>query len=234
MFCSDVHGDEQDKRAVNSLLAFCEAYKPHVRVFGGDLWDFRPLRRKACDEEKRESMVHDFTMGVDFLKRYQPQFLLRGNHDERLWDLSKEDRGIISDYAIRAVSDVEKIVQNLHCRMLPYHKRDGVLKLGSLKMIHGFLAGVTAARRTALAYGSVLMGHGHAVDHAIIEGLEPRMGRMAGCLCKLDMDYNRAQIGSLRHAHGFIYGCWNEKTGDYFCQQSQRIGNLWTHDLITL
>ena len=177
-------------------------------------------------------MLVDYADGKMFLETYRPEVLIRGNHDERLWDLAQKDNGILSDFAIKCVQEVETLAAKIGFRMLEYNKRTGIYRVGSLKCIHGYFSGVTAARRTALAYGSVVMGHGHAIDHQTIEGIDPRMGRMVGCLCLLDMEYNRAQIGTLRHAHGWLAGVVNERTGEYHCQQIQRIGEKWTHEIL--
>lgn len=226
IFASDLHGDMMDQEANKALFKFIDIWKPDVRIFGGDLWDFRPLRKKACEEERRESMTKDFNAGMNWLKRFKPHHFLRGNHDERLWDLAQEDRGVISDFARTGVKEIEDNLSSLHCHMLPYDKRKGVLRIGSLKAVHGFYSGTTAARRTALIYGSVLMGHGHGISHAPIEGIDRRMGRMCGCLCKLDMGYNRALVGSLVHAHGFAYGVIGPR-GEYHVWQAEEINGVW-------
>ncbi len=232
VFATDNHGDKCDPTAVKAFHAFCSDWKPQIRVHGGDCWDFRPLRKKADKEERRESMIADFEEGKAFLEQFKPEALIFGNHDQRLPDLAAYGNGILSDYAGKCMAEIEQLGRKVGFRILPYDKRLGIYRLGSLKCIHGFLCGITAARRTALAYGSVLMGHGHAIDDQSIEGIEPRTGRMVGCLCQLDMDYNRAQIGSLRHAHGWMAGVVNEKTGEYHCQQIRRIGEHWTHELL--
>lgn len=229
---ADNHGDMVDKEAARAFHGFCDDWKPEIRIHLGDCFDFRPLRRKADKEERRESMIGDFEAGKEFLERFKPEVFISGNHDQRLPDLAAQGNGILSDYAQKCVNEIEALGKAVGFRILPYHKRLGVYRIGSLKCIHGFMCGITAARRTALTYGSVIMGHGHAIDHQTIEGLEPRMGRMIGCLVKLDMEYNRASIGSLRHAHGWLAGVVNEKTGEYHCQQIQRIGDKWSHEVL--
>ena len=185
VFASDPHGDMQDTAANDALFRFIDVWKPKLRVFGGDLWDFRPLRRKACEDEQRESMVKDYEAGIAWLKRFRPNYFLRGNHDERLWELAEKDNGIKSDYAAQGVAKIEALVASMRCKMLPYHNRDGILRIGHLKMLHGFHAGINAARQTALVYGSCLFGHVHTIDEHSIPGLERRVARSVGCLCKL-------------------------------------------------
>lgn len=219
----DYHGDQRDKRTADAFLTFCKQWKPNLRIFGGDLWDFRPLRKKASDDEKRESMKRDFEMGMDFLKDFKPQFFIRGNHDERLWELAERDDGIRSDYAREGILEVDKELKSMHCRMLPYHKRDGVLRIGHLKVLHGFFCGVYAARQHALTYGSCLFGHVHDITEHSIPGLERRVARCCGALCSTDLEYAARSPNTLRQANGWAYGVINSKTGTYHCWQAERI-----------
>ena len=48
----DVHGDQQDKKACEVFFKFAKDWKPEIRVMGGDLFDFRPLRKKASEDER--------------------------------------------------------------------------------------------------------------------------------------------------------------------------------------
>ena len=56
IFASDLHGDLLDSQAVDALYAFTKEWKPHHKIFGGDLFDFRPLRKGATTEEKAETI----------------------------------------------------------------------------------------------------------------------------------------------------------------------------------
>lgn len=223
----DIHGDMQDVSAVKAFFDFAAIWKPKIRICGGDLWDLRPLRRGACDDEKRESLRADFKAGKDWFNKFKPTHFLRGNHDERLWELAEADRGTASDYAQEMIGEVEAMVAHHKCAMLPYHKRDGVLRIGSLKILHGFAGGIYAARQTALVYGSSLFGHVHTIDEHAIPGLERRVARACGCLCRLDMDYNARQMNTLKQANGWAYGLINDKTGQYHVFQAEKIGDVW-------
>jgi hypothetical protein len=70
VICSDIHGDEQDADAVASLHAFCDDFKPTVRVINGDLWDLRNLRKGASDDEKAHSLEDDWQAGMEFADRF--------------------------------------------------------------------------------------------------------------------------------------------------------------------
>jgi predicted phosphodiesterase len=225
--CSDSHGDCQDDEAVEAFLAFNKVWKAKYRLHLGDFVDMRPLRRGANEEEKREVIGIDFQAGLDFLEAYKPTHLLRGNHDERLIDLATDGFGIRQEHAIELTNKLEKVLGKFKCEMKPYHKRLGLLELGELKAVHGFAAGPNAARETARTYGSVICGHGHNIQSASIPGMETKVGRMIGCLCRLDFNYNRAHMGSLSHQHGFGHGVINSKSGIYHYWQNQSIDGVW-------
>jgi hypothetical protein len=220
----DIHGDEQDHSTCESFFEFQKVWKPDIKILGGDLWDLRPLRKKASDEEKRESMRNDFDMGMEWLKRFEPDFFLRGNHDERLWELAEADCGPRSDLAIIGIEKIEKEIKKMKCRMLPYHKSKGVLRIGHLKVLHGFFCGVYAARQHALVYGSCLFGHVHDITEHSIPGIERRVARCGGALCHLDLDYAARTPNTMRQANGWPYGIINKKNGNYFCWQAEKIG----------
>lgn len=223
----DVHGDMQDAAANKVFFDFAKIWKPQIRICGGDVFDFRPLRKGASEDERREGLTKDFNAGLSWLKRFRPNYYLRGNHCERLWDLAENGQGVAQEFAFSGVREVEELMASMKCKMLPYHKRDGILKLGHMKVLHGFASGVYAARQTALVYGSALFGHCHTIDEHSIPGLERRVARCCGALCQLSMPYNARQMNTLRQAHGFCYGILNEKTGNYHVLQAECVDGDW-------
>lgn len=231
VFATDLHGDNQDPDAVGALHYFVRKFKPDIRIFGGDLFDFRPLRRNGSKGEQGESMAADVEAGMEFLKRFKPNVFLRGNHDERIFDIAKDDsaHGLLRDAAKEGCRDIEKLCRKLKCKMYPYDVNKGVYQLGKMKFIHGFHAGVNAARQHALVYaedgGCVLHGHTHSIQAATIARLGGATGRSVGCLARLDMEYSRAHTARLAHAHGWAYGLtWNK---GYEAYQAKKIGKQW-------
>jgi predicted phosphodiesterase len=227
VFMSDNHGDSEDPSAISAATSFLKEWKPNIRIHGGDNWDFRPLRRKASEEEKRELMRADFDAGMKFMKVLKPTHFCRGNHDERLWDLAKENKGIISEYARSLITEAQTTLTKFGTRMLPYDKRDGILEIGKLRALHGYACGVNAARRHALTYGSCLAGHAHGIQSSSIEGLDNRVAHIVGCLCLLNMEYSRATMASLVHRHGFRFGVIHRKSGIYQSWQAESINGTW-------
>lgn len=223
----DPHGVYQDPEANRAFFKFIEHWKPEIRIAGGDICDFKQLRKKSDAHEKRESMAIDLAEGKLWLEKLQPTHFLRGNHDERLWDLAEQSEGVVQDYAKLIVRDLESLVGKMKCRMYPYSTRHGVMALGSLKVFHGFRCGVSAARMSAKTFGSCMFGHIHQFQLSTIEGLEQRTGFAIGCLAKLDMEYSRHQEGALTHEHGWSYGVVDLKSGAFQVWTARKIGGVW-------
>jgi hypothetical protein len=211
--------------AVAAFFDFLDHWKPTIRIHGGDAFDFAALRRKASEEERRQDLIADVDAGCQFLERQRPTHFLRGNHDERLWDLVRGDDHKTAGLGQLVLDQIEGAVGG--AVVLPYCKRRGVLDIGKLRVIHGFNSGVTAVRLSTATYRSHLMGHVHAIDVSTLPDLNcEAVGRSCGCLCKLDMDYNRATPGSLRQAHGFAYGVLFP-SGEYEVWQARSVGGVW-------
>lgn len=228
VFASDLHGDHQDHEAVAALLSFCEIYKPDIKIFGGDLFDFRNIRRGAGAAEKQDSMAADVEAGMKFLNDFKPKVFLLGNHDSRLWDTANwHSSGIVRDAAKHGVRDIKGVCKKLKCKMLPYKSDEGFYDLGLVRMIHGYHAGIFATKKHAEIYspsgGIVLHGHTHAVQYHTVPRLNGGRGMGVGCLAKLDMEYNRYQTGRMLHSHGFAYGYVEKKDWQVF--QAKKGGN---------
>jgi hypothetical protein len=207
----DLHGDRQDERAVSGFKKFVDVFDPVWRIFLGDIFDFRAIREGAKKDEKRHSMEADFQAGMKFLKWYQPNVITLGNHDIRLWDLVEKEgipkSGPLTDLAKRMIGEFEDFTAKHKTIVLPYDKRKGVWRHNGLKFAHGFGNGKDMVSDMAKVYGNVLHGHGHSIDVASEPSdEEPKVARMVGALCRLDMSYNRSQLSTLRQQHGWAYG----------------------------
>lgn len=237
IFCSDLHGDRQDPDTVEALFRFLVEWKPEIVIFGGDLVDLRPLRKGAGADEKRESMRADIDAGREFIDRLfsfgKPgqRYFHDGNHDHRLTEAAESSDGPLADLAGLGLRERNSQLKRLRAHVLPYHKRNGVLRIGHLKTLHGFFCGVFATRQHAQVYGGCLVGHTHVVDEHAVPGLERRVARSVGALCLLDMDYNSRQPNTLRQAHGWAWGVVNSKTGNYFTYQAEKIDGVWNWEI---
>lgn len=225
---ADTHGDMIDPQTEEAIYAFCADFKPTVRIHMGDAFDFRCLRRKATDEERAEGLEADWEAGERLLRRFfgggTENYFLRGNHDERLWIQEQSLSGLAREYAQAGIKRIGTLLRKAKVRkMLPYDSRLGVLKLGNLKMVHGYAAGVGAAAKMARAYGNVIFGHVHTIEVAAVDSDDgPKEARCIGACCQLDMPYNAHKLGKLRHANGFAYGYLFDN-GDYQLFQTRKI-----------
>lgn len=192
----------------------------------GDLWDFRNLRKGASDDEKASSLVDDWEAGLDFSSAFfsggKENHFLYGNHDARLHHFAASCVGVLRDYANDGIKRAEGHFKKVKARTLPYDSALGVLDLGKLRIIHGFHAGMSAARQHANIYGNCLFGHVHTIESAPVAALEPAEARSIGCMCIRDMDYANAKTGKLRWAQGFAFGLIFQD-GSYHLEQARKI-----------
>ncbi len=227
---SDLHGDMQDAESVVAILAFIKDFKPEVRVFAGDLFDFRNLRKGASDEDKAASLEDDWDAGIDFAQKFfagaSEAHMLLGNHDWRLWNLRDNCVGLVRDYAIDRIKQFEAHAKRWRAKVLPYDSALGVLQLGSLAVIHGYHTGLGAAREHARAYQNCVFGHTHTIESTAISSLKPAEARGIGCLCKRDMEYANAKTGKLRWGQGWGYGLLFED-GSYVLNQARKINGVF-------
>lgn len=219
----DTHGDEIDHKAESAFFEFVDYWKPHHRIHGGDCFDFRWLRRSCSTEETSQDVAPDLEAGIGFLARFKPNVFLWGNHDDRLSRMQDAVRGDSRHIAHEWTRRINKVLGG--ARQFPYCRRRGVYKYGDTSFIHGYSHGVDAARIAARAYGSVVMGHTHAIDSVRLPCHDDVYGVTAGCLCNLDMDYSRPNIGTLRQAHGWAYGI--KKHNKVLVWQARKLGNEW-------
>jgi hypothetical protein len=227
VIASDPHGDQQDPETRKALKDLIADFKPKLRICPGDAYDFRNLRRGASDDEKAHSLEDDWEMGTEWLREFfdggTNNHFLRGNHDERLWHFAASATGLLRDYANDGIKRLTGIVKQCKAKMLPYDARHGVLRLGHLKVVHGYFAGLGAARRHGITYGNCHFGHCHTVDSSPVECADgPAEARGLGCCCKIDMSYNQHMPSKLRHVNAFSYG-WLFDDGSYQLFQAKKI-----------
>jgi len=218
----DPHGDEIDPAMKASLLNFLREFKPDILVNAGDNFNFSHIRCKASPAERNASSAEDWRAGSEFFLEAmsfgRSRFFLRGNHDERLWDVAKNslesDR---RDAAEEGIRKIEQMVRRRRAVMLPYHSNKGVLDVDGLRVIHGYSAGVGAARKFAQVYGSCAFAHTHSMDVAPVEQWpHAAVAYGTGCLMRIDQEYNARNLGKLRHENGWLYGFVKDGKATYF------------------
>ena len=101
----DNHGDLACEDTLDAIMQFVATVKPKYRVHLGDNWDFRAIRRGADDTDQASSLQRDWDEGEEFIRAFfkfgQERIFLRGNHDERIFDMSTNVKsGVARDYAL--------------------------------------------------------------------------------------------------------------------------------------
>lgn len=223
--CGDNHGDQMDSSVEAAFFKFLELWKPHYKIHLGDNWDLRSLRSKASLADKNESILADLDAGDEFLEKYVPDIFMEGNHCSRPYRLLQEG-GIAADFGKGIIERRMKLFKKLKIKHFPYHKREGIFRLGSLGFIHGFATGPNAALIHARAYDNVIGGHVHTSQEAVIPNLSPRHGWSCPCMAFVDMPYLDISIQSLGHCNGWDYGVvFDNGTFDVF--PAKRINNRY-------
>lgn len=227
----DNHGSEIDPVCEKAFFSWLADWRPEIRIHSGDLLDLAALRNGASQEEKAQSMAEDYRQGMDFARRLfkggTVKKFLRGNHDERLWDLLHKSEGVLRDFADQKTREIESLLKSWGVDMLPYDARLGVLRIGKMQVVHGYKSGINCTRQHAVIYGNVFHGHDHSQGIAPTENIDgPSLAMGTGCLCRIDMPYNSRQTNKLRHQQGWIYGNLYED-GTYQAFQAKRVGNVF-------
>jgi predicted phosphodiesterase len=231
VFISDSHGDLIDKRDEQAFLDFCSDYKPHDRIHGGDVWDFRNLRKGVDPEEELDDPEPDFIAGHLFLERFKPTVLCLGNHDHRLWRMVTSTRGIMRKYARDGIKQIEMGMKAMNCRILPYDIDDGEYQLGDdLSFTHGYSTNMSAVREHVTAYHGrkVVMGHVHRNEILATRTKGGVAGMSVGGIANhKQMNYARHRLATFMWGKGWAYGTWNTRTGKTTLFPMFKQGNLW-------
>jgi predicted phosphodiesterase len=201
---SDTHGHLIDPLCSLVIRNWVKEFKPSIRVHLGDAINAGWLRNGASEVEKREDPEPDVEAAEAFLGWYRPTHFVWGNHDWRVVDAARDEQGAARDHARSTLKRLQKVLGG--AIQASHEKRNGLLRLGDYVMVHGFEGGRAMASKHAQIYGNVLMGHGHRVERVPIPRLGGAVGRMIGCCCVLDQDYNARTLSALAQSHGFVYG----------------------------
>lgn len=212
LVASDLHGNLCDKGAVTALLDFQKVFKPDQSLFLGDLYDFLALMGKANSEDKCESLLADYEVGNEFLRKFHPQVLIDGNHDHRMVKLIDSHDAVKAGLAGKIMAEITNLCLDLRIHHIPYNKYKGIYKIGNLHFAHGFGGGPL---KMCTSFGNVLYGHEHNFRFHQGNTYERTMAQCVGCLCKTDMEYNSAQLGTFSQENGFVAGVISKATGNF-------------------
>jgi len=236
VFASDSHGDMCDDESLQALYAYCKDFKPDLRIAGGDHFDMRSLRKGAMsDTEGAESLKDDVEHGIDFLHKFRPTYLLKGNHEYRLTHMARSHpAAVVRDYCSDLEARINREAYKAGARrILPYHHKLGLLRVGPISAHHGIGTNLTKMGMHYAEEGGLFMcGHGHTGHQVNLPKHGGGAAYMSPCLCRIDdMDYASNYLGTARWNNGFIAGWFQGK--DWKAWIIHRIGDrwLWQSDL---
>jgi len=196
----DRHTPEHDPVVDEIALAFIHDFKPHIRVAGGD-WQTVDQISKFKNDSKT-ALKADFQANEAALAAYGITHYLEGNHEERLRRVGLVEENVRSMYDLK--EHLHLVKQRI--KLLPYHPEKGVLKIGELKILHGFFANEYMAKKTAMIYGTCVFGHAHRFQtFQSKQAFYDRVGFAIGMLGQVRPSWveHRAPLG---WAQGFAFG----------------------------
>lgn len=210
-----VHSTYACPRATDAVIGFCERYKPDVRIDLGDVHDFTAFRSGAKGtKDESASVALDYNAGVDWLKRYRPSHRTLGNHDARIYKLLDHPSAIVAHCAGKVVEDLRQVDEANGTIVKPYHMRGGFFRFGDTLFGHGWMFNEMAIRDHAETFGKCVIAHLHTPGEAWGRRGDQPTAWCVGTLGDPDkFDYAQARRATLRWAHGFVWGEFN----DDFC-----------------
>lgn len=230
----DLHADTVIWDYLQTVCEFIRVFKPQVLVQLGDLMDYECLlgmqKRKypSFDGKDFASLEREFQACAKILTMFNAvapkgcrKIFLKGNHEWRADDLIKKFP------EFKSVFDIEKRLDFSGWEVHPYLQK---VKIGKLNIIHGEFFGQSPVKKHLMTYQkNVVFGHTHAIGQETLSSPMreiPIWGAMLGCITHLNADYMRNK--SSRAEHGFGYGVWEEKSGDFDCRVVRIIkGHFW-------
>ena len=203
------HGIEIDPEARAAVLKFKAEWKPHTTLHLGDFIDLSAFRagavRDSNDADHASDVAGDLMAGIEFLHELEPNFILCGNHEARLWRFRERPNALLAYAANLTISKIEETAKKLRAPLTPYGIREFV-QLGDTKFIHGSMFNVTAIRDHAESYGNVVLAHLHRVGWERARNLDGASGYCVGMLANFDMAYASTRRPTLAWSQGFAYG----------------------------
>lgn len=197
----DLHVPHTDPIVDKIVSSFLADFKPHFTVAGGDWMTCDQV--SVFDSEDPTELKQEFALVKNYLDKWKITHYFEGNHEERIRRV-----GSRLDQRIRSMCSVPENLELAARKIswIPYDPRKGVLRLGELKILHGWYANQYFARKTAEVYGTSVFGHAHRFQTMQSkDAFDTRVGFGIGMLGSIDQPYvvNRPPMG---WAQGFVFG----------------------------
>lgn len=220
----DAHGKDYDRATVAAICAFAKDFKPEYMIQLGDLIDNLPLMSKvkmkypSFDAVDIKAIDDDYFYANEILNQIDAavpketkKVFLPGNHEYR------------SDIILANYPDLDKILN--YKERLEFKKRGWdcsrkyleLFKLGKLSIFHGEYWGTNHVMKHLTHYGrNLLYGHTHQIAQSTMATPDreiPYFGASIGCVTNVNPEWQRSKSNCWEH--GFAYGWFDEKSGDF-------------------
>lgn len=199
---SCTHADHINRRAWDKALAIKKDLDPDFTFHLGDFLDTTAfMSGMAGSGREQESPKADLECGLFHLQTMEPDLVLCGNHEDRLWRHLESKSYIVAEYAHDIIGKVQAACKGMGSELVPYSGQFQGVMMGPALLTHGTIFNVNAARDMAETYGSnevrfVIFGHTHTVAIGMARAAHGCMGINVGALTdRRAMEYakNRRQ-----------------------------------------
>ena len=231
LFCVDLHyGFERkgghkvpthDMKAINSMLAFAEDFKPDVFIYGGDVLDCNSISHHndhkpgATEGLKLLEDVTDahrlLIAPIEKIMGNKKMVFVLGNHERFLTDLTDKIP------ALEGLLDVKRLLKLKRWTVIPQGES---FSLGKLTFIHGdqLSGGDHVAKAAVIAYErSVRFGHFHTMQQysksSVMDYKNAKSGWAIPCLCGKNPRYSKGAPN--KWVQGYLWGYVDEKSGNF-------------------
>lgn len=207
------HARHVDRSAWSAMLKAKEAFAPDFTFHLGDFVDTTGWRSGASGGDLADDYRGDISTGLTHLDQLQPQLVLCGNHEARLWrELANKD-GRIAGLADELIGEIRKNVTRWGAEFVEYNGIFQAIELGNYLLTHGTIYNQMACRDMAEMYGNVIFGHTHTAGIAQGRRTDRPMGVNIGTMTDVRlMDYAHGRRQTLAWRQAWVYGeyCDNE------------------------
>jgi predicted phosphodiesterase len=222
------HGALVDPIALQAVLKFRHSFKPHTMIHLGDWCDtacFRAGARGTPDE----SEPLDVAMGLEHLEQLEPDVVLQGNHEDRVYRLATHHNELVRTAAEMTLQLMEKtICKDLKAKLIRYDGNAQGYMLGGYRYMHGTMFNENCARDHSEAYGNTVFAHAHRPALATGRRSDSPMGYCVGWLGDVDKaGYAKTRRSTLGWGQGFVWGYYRGEQSNLWLHKHPRGQSSW-------
>lgn len=224
------HGIYADPDAVNAVLRFKREFKPHTTIHLGDFCDCSAFMGSKVAHGDGDPIAPDVDGGLRFLRDLRPNYILLGNHEDRLERLAQSRNELVAFCASDVLKEIKETAEMLKAPLIPYTGNDQSLMIADIRFMHGTVFGENATRDHAESFaphkGKVVHAHSHRAGMAPGRRGDRPLGFNVGTLTRMGaLEYAKTRRATLSWSQGFVWGEYNDTTSQLFLCQKQ--GDEW-------